>query len=538
MLSWLKSRKTFRARVFWSFIPIVLLLFASVALLTVRQQTGLVEREFVKRGLEMARTLAHTTELGVLAEDEHLLMSSMRGAAAEPDVSYVLIYADTGELLASAARNEEAVGSLGLEISTEQRTQLLEHADPLLEEVSIAGERSMDFIAPILCEEASTPDEVLLGSLGTGLSESGDGVHRIVGFVRLGLSLRSVEAHVMTLFKVWGVLAAVFLVAATLAIYAFSERITRPIKRLTEQARKVASGSLDEKIPVTSRDEIGQLATAFNEMGTELKRNIGEKERLLAHLRDVNRTLEERTAQLEVADRHKSQFLANMSHELRTPLNAIIGFSEVLLEKVFGRMNEKQEEYLTDIFTSGRHLLQLINEILDLAKIEAGRVELELSEFELPLALEDAAVLLRGRAQRHAVEFSVELDQRLGTVTADQRKLKQILINLLSNAIKFTPDGGKIALRAALVDGLAEISVADTGAGIAPEDQARIFQEFIQVGGDYTRKAEGTGLGLTLAQKFVEMHGGRIWVESELGRGSKFTFTIPIGDPEAIGEEA
>jgi signal transduction histidine kinase len=237
--------------------------------------------------------------------------------------------------------------------------------------------------------------------------------------------------------------------------------------------------------------------------------------------------LEDKSRELEAASRHKSEFLANMSHELRTPLNAIIGFSEVLGERMFGELNDKQAEYIEDILSSGRHLLALINDILDLSKIEAGRMELELSQFDLPAAIGSAVILVRERATRHGLALDVAVDDRLGQFVGDERKIRQVLLNLLSNAVKFTPEGGRVALRAAPTGGGVEISVSDTGIGIAAEDQEAIFQEFRQVGTDYARKREGTGLGLALARRFVDLHGGRIWVKSRLGEGSTFTFNIP-----------
>jgi len=238
--------------------------------------------------------------------------------------------------------------------------------------------------------------------------------------------------------------------------------------------------------------------------------------------------IQEKTQQLEVANRHKSEFLANMSHELRTPLNAVIGFSEVLLERMFGEVNEKQEEYLQDILSSGKHLLSLINDILDLSKIEAGRMELEAQPFDLPAALDNALTLIKERAARNSIGLAVNVDPRIGEVLADERKVKQVLLNLLSNAVKFTPEGGTITMTAVLQGGMVEISVADTGIGIAPEDQAAVFEEFRQVGTDYARKREGTGLGLALARRLVELHGGTLSLQSELGKGSTFTFTIPV----------
>src|SRR5262245_32217352 len=243
------------------------------------------------------------------------------------------------------------------------------------------------------------------------------------------------------------------------------------------------------------------------------------------------RELADKSRQLEVASQHKSEFLANMSHELRTPLNAIIGFSEVLSERMFGELNEKQEEYLKDIYASGTHLLSLVNDILDLSKIEAGRMELELLDFDLPTAIENALMLVRERAGRRSIALHTDIDNRLGQIQADERKVRQVVLNLLSNAIKFTPEGGRIEVGAVSKDGVVEVSVSDTGIGIAPEDQDKVFEEFQQVG-TVAKKVEGTGLGLTLCRKFVELHGGKIWVKSQLGAGSMFTFTIPLHQDE------
>jgi GAF domain-containing protein len=239
------------------------------------------------------------------------------------------------------------------------------------------------------------------------------------------------------------------------------------------------------------------------------------------------REIADKSRQLEVASRHKSEFLANMSHELRTPLNAIIGFSEVLVDRMFGELNEKQDEYLKDIFASGQHLLSLINDILDLSKIEAGRMELEVSDFDLPSAIDNALILVRERASRRGITLGHSVDERLGQIRGDERKVKQVLLNLLSNALKFTPEGGRIDVSARVRDEVAEVSVTDTGVGIAPEDQEAVFEEFRQVG-TADKKVEGTGLGLALSRKFIELHGGRIWVKSLPGQGSTFTFTLPV----------
>jgi PAS domain S-box-containing protein len=237
--------------------------------------------------------------------------------------------------------------------------------------------------------------------------------------------------------------------------------------------------------------------------------------------------VERKSAELESASRHKSEFLANMSHELRTPLNAVIGFSEVLSERMFGELNEKQDEYLKDIHASGQHLLSLINDILDLSKIEAGKMELEPSDLDLPMTIDNALMLVRERAARRGIALHRAVDERLGQVEADERKIRQVLLNLLSNAIKFTPEGGRVEVAAKPVNGFIEVSVSDTGVGIAPADQDAVFEEFRQVG-TADKRVEGTGLGLALSRKFVELHGGKIWVKSQVGAGSTFTFTVPV----------
>jgi len=265
---------------------------------------------------------------------------------------------------------------------------------------------------------------------------------------------------------------------------------------------------------------------AFPPETIELLQTFATQSALAIQNARLFREIEIKSGQLEVASQHKSEFLASMSHELRTPLNAIIGFSEVLTEGLFGETNEKQTEYLNDILESGRHLLSLINDILDLSKIEAGRMELDLSDFHLPSAIDDALLLMRERASRRGLALERLVDERLDEIRADQRKVKQVLLNLLSNAVKFTPEGGRIDVRGALVDDTVEISVTDTGIGIAPEDQEAVFEEFRQVGKS-DKKAEGTGLGLALCRKFVELHGGRIWVKSLIGQGTTFTFTLP-----------
>jgi signal transduction histidine kinase len=299
--------------------------------------------------------------------------------------------------------------------------------------------------------------------------------------------------------------AAGALVLALLLGFILSWSLVGPIQSIDGRLAAIASGDFSGHVEVENRDELGALGANVNRMNEELRRLYTE---------------------LEAASRHKSEFLANMSHELRTPLNAIIGFSQVLRDQMVGSVNEKQAEYLDDIISSGNHLLSLINDVLDLSKVEAGQVELEVHPFSLREALERGVVMVRERATEDGVRVGFTADPEVDVVDGDERRIKQVIFNLLSNAVKFTPAGGEVDVSATRLNGEVRVSVADTGPGIAPEDRERIFEEFQQTetGGV---QHEGTGLGLALSKRFVELHGGRIWLESELGRGSTFTFALP-----------
>jgi signal transduction histidine kinase len=321
-----------------------------------------------------------------------------------------------------------------------------------------------------------------------------------------------------------GVAAGSILLALLLGLV-LSGSLIVPIQQVRARLEAITSGDFSEHVSVPNRDELGALAEDLNRMNDELGRLYRE---------------------LQTASRHKSEFLANMSHELRTPLNAIIGFSEVLQDQFFGDLNDKQAEYVADIHSSGRHLLALINDILDLSKIEAGRMELQVGDFALSEVLHNSTALSRERANRLGVSLALEVEPSIGVITADERMLKQVLFNLLTNALKFTARGGHVNVTARGNGDGVVVSVRDDGVGIAEADQARIFEEFQQVG--TSNWQEGTGLGLALSRRLVELHGGLLRVESESGKGSTFTFNLPrtqsseaprkdapLSQPEAAG---
>jgi len=335
--------------------------------------------------------------------------------------------------------------------------------------------------------------------------------------------------------KIWrtALLLTAFVGIAVLLSLLLVRRLVQPIKRMQVAAASIGAGAYEERIELDRRDELGALADEFNRMAASLEesqRGLEQKVEIRTHeLQVALEQLAEKSRELEVASQHKSDFLANMSHELRTPLNAIVGFSQVLKQKLFGPVNEKQDEYLDDILSSADHLLALINDILDLSKVEAGQVELELAPFSLREALERGVVMIRERATNNGVALSLELDPSVDVVHGDERRIRQVVFNLLSNAVKFTPEGGRVDVSMHTENGDVLVAVRDTGPGISPADQARIFEEFQQARDTNGERPEGTGLGLALSKSLVELHGGRIWVESEPGKGSTFTFTIPVG---------
>jgi len=314
-------------------------------------------------------------------------------------------------------------------------------------------------------------------------------------------------------FRLAAALVLVFVGIGALTVRFVGKRVVRPLHEITEALSEVANGKLVTSISFESRrDEIGLLARALR----VFRDNAIEKHQL--HLAKIG---------AETANRTKSEFLANMSHELRTPLNAIIGFSEIIKIGMFGPINERYRAYGADIFRSGGHLLELINEVLDLSKLEAGQLKLNEENVDLSAIIHASRRLIETQAEKSNVGLSEAIDDRLPLVRADDRRMRQIIINLLSNAVKFTPSGGHVRVSAYPTQGSIAVAVSDTGIGMTPEEIPIALEPFGQINSKTSRKYEGTGLGLPLAKHLVELHGGSLTLESEVNVGTTVTISLP-----------
>lgn len=329
------------------------------------------------------------------------------------------------------------------------------------------------------------------------------------------------------LYTTIGRTSLVLLAALGLAFLAgmvLARRMVIPIQTLRAGAARIGGGDLAQRISIRTGDELEMLADQFNDMASRLHESYSDLEK---KVEARTREIEEKNRQLEIASKHKTQFLANMSHELRTPLNAILGYTELILDQIYGEMPDRMRSVLERVQINGRHLLGLINDVLDLAKIEAGQLTLSIVDYSLPEVVHGVFTAVEPLAREKRLALKVDVPAQLPRGRGDERRINQVLLNLVGNAIKFT-DAGEVAIRACAANGSFTVAVQDTGPGIAEIDQGKIFDEFQQVDNSSTRKKTGSGLGLSISKHIVEMHGGRIWVESKLGAGAVFSFTIPV----------
>ncbi len=543
MFGALSPRSSLRARIFWSIIPIVLALFVLIAFVSLTRQHELALAEFMKRGRTVARNLAGSAEVGVEAEIDAMLQSTVRSVAGDDDVRYVFIYNKSSQYLTGERKEGHDSVEQALNLKAAEKQDMADRGAIVTRDEVGRGVRVVEFVAPIYPAKPMALDEPLLGVPGIepAPDEKAD-VEGAIGFVRFGLSTVPLRDLMVQLIQLWIGLTFGFLVLTVGAVLFVSSRIINPVRQLTERADQMSKGQLAQTIPVRSKDEIGQLAATFNDMAVALAGNIAKREQLLEELNEFNRTLEqrirERTAQLqqhaealEIANRHKSEFLANMSHELRTPLNAIIGYSEMLEEEAEDAGVSSFVSDLRKIHSSGKHLLTLINDVLDLSKIEAGRMELFIEPFEVRQMIEEVTNTSRPLAEKNGNTLHIDCPDSVGSISADLTRVRQCLFNLLSNACKFTKDG-RVELQARRESHAGRewvlLNVIDSGIGIEGEQLKSIFGAFRQADASTTRQYGGTGLGLTISREFCQMMGGELSVQSEVGKGSTFTIKLPV----------
>jgi signal transduction histidine kinase len=374
----------------------------------------------------------------------------------------------------------------------------------------------------------SADEEILVGSL-TGRDQV---LARAAVFQKWSGVVDEVRRTILGL-SLLGFLATIAVAGVGMIL---ARALTAPLERMAATARGIASGNLSSRAAVRGGDEIGTLASAFNTMAEQLQTSYEDLEQRVA---ERTQELEQVAKELEVMGSNKSDFIASLAHELRTPLNAILGYSELLADPSFGAMKPAEvRKHARAINQSGHYLMQLINDVLDLSKIEAGKLDLDVQTVQVKSTIREVMNLIDPMATSKHIRLRSRTASAPDFIQADPRRLRQILINLLSNAVKFTPEEGSVVVDASRDGRYLLISVIDTGVGIPPEDRERIFDQFHQAGGSYTRNQEGTGLGLTLTKQLVELHGGTIEVESEVGKGSTFRFRIPVGATSARSRRA
>jgi len=498
------------------YLLVAVLVFAVGGVLStyfVRQLRDTVHQGLEDRARSLAENLSRNSEYGLLLRSRELLEGPIRSLLADDMIQAVMIVDTDGKPLARTARSDITLPDV-LEI--DERDSVNITSDP--------KHRSFVLTAPVYTGEVK-------GSEGGAGSGGLAGERRRVGTVYLQVSYAQADEAAQRLsLTALGLTAALVVVCFLIGIF-LVRHIVNPLVALEAGTRHLAQGDLSFRVTQTGRDELGRLASSFNAMAEDLQQSQSE---LDEHNKNLELKVAEKTQILSLANRRleemnrlKSEFLANMSHELRTPLNAILGFTDLMIDGQCGQLTEQQSTYLQTVYTSGQHLLNLINSILDLSKIEAGKMEVFPEEFYVQDVIEFALSLVAPQASKKQIHLHQAVAADVKTVVADQTKMQQILQNLLTNAVKFTPENGRVGIVVTQDDNGVLFAISDTGVGISKQDQQKIFSAFTQVDATYTRRFEGTGLGLSLVDHYVRMHRGKVWVESEEGKGSTFYVRLP-----------
>jgi len=514
---------SFRARIFWSLVPIFFALFVLLGVVDLYQQGQLAEEEVAKRAQSMAENLAYSSRLAVLTEDKSLLNAALQSVTGVADFAYVSIYGERWTPLINAKRKQIESGLIESELTEEYRNKLSQSTESLIKTYTRGTERYVEFMAPITSIQSSLPYELQIASGDQTIAESTK-EPQTIGAVRLALSMTRVDAQRASFLKWRGSSLVVFLCLSTIVIYIFSVKITRPINRLTEQAKRMSRGYLNEEIPADSGDEIGQLATAFNEMARALNNQYLVLERKVA---ERTKELTKVNEKLAETSEHKSRFLANVNHELRTPLSSIIGYARLMQRETEGQISSLQRENLEDLLGNAERLLGMIDSLLDLAKIEAGKMDVNVGLVRIDELIQGAASSIEPMLNKQYVSFIRDIPPNMAPLYSDPEKLRQIVLNLLENAVKFT-DFGEIKISVSQANGNFKLAVADSGIGVAQADLKNIFEEFERGRITHDGNYRGTGLGLAIVKRLVDVLGGSVVVDSAVGRGSTFTVTLPV----------
>ncbi|MCZ6777531.1 MAG: response regulator [Acidobacteria bacterium] len=507
------------------YLLVAVLVFAVGGVLStyfVRQLRDTVHQGLEARARSLAENLSRNSEYGLLLRSRELLEGPIRSLLADDMIQAAMIVDMDGKPLAKTARPGVILPDL---IEIDERNSLNIIADP--------EHSSFVLTTPVYTGDVKGVEGGEAGSAGE---------RRRVGTVYLQVSYaQAAKAAQRLSLAALGLTAALVVVCFLLGIF-LVRYIVNPLVALEAGTRHLAQGDLSFRVTQTGQDELGRLASSFNAMAEDLqmsRRELGDHNKNLElKVAEKTQILSLANRRLEEMNRLKSEFLANMSHELRTPLNAILGFTDLMIDGQCGELTEQQSTYLQTVYTSGQHLLNLINSILDLSKIEAGKMEVFPEEFYVQDVVEFALSLVESQAAKKQINLHKAIAAEVKTVVADQTKVQQILQNLLTNAVKFTPENGRIGIVVTQDNNGVLFAVSDTGVGISKEDQQKIFSAFTQVDATYTRTFEGTGLGLSLVDHYVRMHRGKVWVESEMGKGSTFYVRLPRATSSGLAPNA
>ncbi len=512
-----RKRFGLRAKILVLLAVMIIPIIGGLVYISISTLTTTIAEDAEERASLVAQFFSADTNSTEEITYEHFQSEIDKLNELNPDIHKISVYAprENGEIVRIASTDQSQIG----EIADPEDVAPLETNEATHAESEQDGRKVIEAIAPLTV---------------------GDKPEATIGiYMYLDARDQLIRSQQIKFLLIGGIGIASLL---ALLYISLNRYLVEPVARLARLTQAVAEGDFSRRVESLSRDEIGELGRSVNAMTESLARHSRELQDKLVELERLNEDLQLRERELQLtnrklekANRLKSEFLATMSHELRTPLNSIIGFSELLEGGTYGALNERQLKYVNNIVVSSRHLLQLINDILDLAKVESGTIEINREQVSLPEVIGLVRNVVESLAAKKDIVIETRIDDDTDTVYADPPRLKQILYNLLSNAIKFTPAGGRVIISTARGEGEVRVAVKDTGIGISHQDQEKIFSEFLQVEGTYARKYEGTGLGLALTKKLVELHGGRIWVDSTPGAGSTFTFTIPeepAGDSE------